>query len=525
MSTRPGRMPIDRYTDIGELTGRVRRALRRSYLPTAGILGLETAYLWFTGRPGAAAFALIAVGTLIALGLWARRGIGLPLLPVIIVQNLFIYGVPIAAGHETITTYPADFVYRAGREVLIFDVALAVAWAGAMQFLRPSPAVSHVLLRFSRAGARGWLRLGFIMIVAATGYYLLQGLDLLGGLTAMLPSGSDSILFALASVVGACGFFLVSMTIGGNQASPVAKAAFWLLLIANAMMSASDFLLSAAAANLITVAIGFFWSRGRLPWRYLALALLALSFLNLGKATMRSRYWGNADTPGPARTFRQLPACYAEWIEVSYRALLENGLAKRESDVAALEPAAHKNQTLLDRVDNLQNLLFVIDAIDTDHLKPLDGKTYSLIPPLLVPRVLWPDKPRSHEGQILLNVHFGRQDLESTLTTYIAWGLLPEAYGNFGAVTGSVGLGIFLGLLFAWVENLTARKLLVSMEGFLCLSLLINLVNSFEMVASVLVTSIFQSFVVILAASLPFVHREVKPGPPPEDLEGDASTA
>lgn len=518
------RTPVDRYTDIGELTGRVRLAIRRALLPTVAVLGIESAYLGIAGRPGAAAFALVAVGTIIALGLWGRRAVGLPLLPVIVVQNLIIYGAPIAAGHETITSYPPDFVLRAGREVLIFDLALALAWLGGMKFFRPSPPISHVLHRFSRAGARGWLRLGFTLIVAATGFYALQGLNLLGALYAMLPGGSDSIVYALLSVISACGFFLVSMTIGGNQASAAAKGAFWLLLIANAMMSASDFLLSAAAANLITVAIGFFWSRGRLPWRYLAIALLSLSFLNLGKATMRARYWGNADTPGAARTFGQLPACYAEWIEVSYHALLENS-STRDKASDAPEVQANKNQTLLDRIDNLQNLLFVIDAIDTDHIKPLDGKTYALIPPLLVPRVLWPDKPRSHEGQILLNVHFGRQDLESTLTTYIAWGLLPEAYGNFGAVTGSLGLGIFLGLLFAWIENLTARKLLVSMEGFLCLSLLINLVNSFEMVASVLVTSIFQSFVVILAASLPFVHREAKPRPPPEDLEGDASTA
>jgi hypothetical protein len=505
---------IDRYTNIGELTEKVRQAVRRSLLPLLAVLAIETAYLGLAGRPGAAAFGLIAAGTWAALALWGREGLGLPLLPIIMVQNLVIYGVPIAAGHQTITSYPADFVLRAGREVLIFDLAIALAWAAGMRFFRPSAPVSHVLHEFSRAGARGWSRLGFAMIIGATAFYVVQGLDLLGGLYALLPGGSDSILYAVVSVASACGFFLVSMTIAGDEASPLAQVLFWLLLAGSAMMSASDFLLSAAAANLITVAIGFFWSRGRVPWGYLAVALLALSFFNLGKATMRARYWGNPDLPAPTRSFGQLPACYEEWIQVSYHALLENDT---ETSRAAAEGPASRNQTLLDRIDNLQNLLFVIDAIDTDHIKPLEGKTYSLIPPLLVPRVLWPDKPRSHEGQILLNVHFGRQDLESTLTTYIAWGLLPEAYGNFGALAGSVGLGVFLGLLFAWIENLTARKLLVSMEGFLCLSLLINLVNSFEMVASVLVTSVFQSFVVILAASLPFVHREAGPRPPSEE--------
>jgi len=66
-----------------------------------------------------------------------------------------------------------------------------------------------------------------------------------------------------------------------------------------------------------------------------------------------------------------------------------------------------------------------------------------------------------------------------------------------------------LGLFFAWVENLSSRKLVVSLEGFLSLNLLMSLMNSFEMVASVLVTSTFQSMVIILAAGLPFVRRTV----------------
>jgi hypothetical protein len=93
--------------------------------------------------------------------------------------------------------------------------------------------------------------------------------------------------------------------------------------------------------------------------------------------------------------------------------------------------------------------------------------------------------------------------------TYIAWGLLPEAYGNFGPIAGSLALGIFLGVAFAWIENLTARKLVVSTEGFLALCLLLSLMNSFEMVASVFVTSTFQSMVIVIAASYPFVHRMV----------------
>jgi hypothetical protein len=252
------------------------------------------------------------------------------------------------------------------------------------------------------------------------------------------------------------------------------------------------------------------------PWRYLVIAMMVLSFLNMGKTTMRERHWGNEYEPTNQNGLVQLSNNFAEWINVSFDALVENNTGGKPGSGANVGTAG-KNQTLLDRIDNLQNLLFVIDAIDTDHVKPLHGATYALIPPLLVPRIFWPDKPRSHEGQVLLNVHFGRQDLNSTFATYIAWGLLPEAYGNFGAVAGSIVLGIFLGFAFAWVENYTARKLVMSTEGFLSLSLLMNIMNSFEMVASVLVTAIFQSFIIIIVASMPFVRRTVIRPPASEE--------
>jgi hypothetical protein len=355
------------------------------------------------------------------------------------------------------------------------------------------------------------------MIGAATGFEVLQGLGLADPLYTLLPTGSDSIIGALISVAGACGFFLVSLVVGGSEASVFEKLSFWILIIANAMISAEDFILAAPAASLITVAIGLFWSNGRIPWRYLTIAMLSLSFLNTGKTSMRARYWESEDAPGRQVTLVQLPEVFAEWAQVSYDAILENK-DDTQSGPDSDTKKANKIQTLLDRIDNLQNMLFVMDAIDTSHIKPLYGKTYSIIPPLLVPRILWPDKPRSHEGQILLNVHFGRQDLESTFTTYIAWGLLPETYGNFGSFTGSPCLGTFLGILFAWIENITVRKLVVSMEGFLSLDMLMNLMNSFEMVASVLVTSTFQSMVIIAAASMPFVHRTVI-SPPTDDAE------
>jgi hypothetical protein len=507
---------LDRHAEIGALSTMARKAVMRLILPSCVVIAFAVLYLTFTGQPGAKALVLIGGGTCLALVIWNSRAIGLPLLPMMAIQSLLIYGMPIVAAHDNIKGYPADFVITAGMEVLVFNVTMAVSWWMCMNVMQPARAVSYALQDFNRAGAAGLTRLGFSMLGAATLFEVLQGLNLLNALYQVLPSGSDSILQTLVAVASACGLFLLSMVIGGNEASPLQRFSFVALLIMNTMIAADGFLLAAPAANLITVAIGLFWGGGKIPWRYLTLALLSLSFLNIGKTTMRDRYWGNEEQPAVNITMDKLPGIFAEWSQASYDAILENN-AEPVKGLAGNSDQTVKNQTLLDRIDNLQNLLFVIDAIDTEHVKPLHGATYALIPPLLVPRVFWPDKPRSHEGQILLNVHFGRQDYDSTLVTYIAWGLLPEAYGNFGPIMGSIVLAVFLGVTFAWVENFSARKLVVSMEGFLCLCLLLSLMNSFEMVASVLVTSTFQSMVVIVAACYPFVSRTAGDKPTHED--------
>jgi hypothetical protein len=509
-------MSLNRFTEIGSMSELVRRAIRRITVPAMALIVVECAFLFLTDRPGATAFALMSMATCVSLGIWMGSACGLPLLPLFLVQNLIIYGLPIVVSHSVLTEYPDSFVLRAGLEVLIMDLAMAFAWRIGMQIFKPSPPVSYALRELNRSGARGWARLGFALALIGTVSQGLAGFGYLDTWFHMLPNGTSSAANALFSVMSTCGVFLVSLAIGANEASAFSRCVFWIVIVANFMVSSSDFILAGSAATLVTIAVGFFWGRGKFPWRYLTIAMLALSFLNTGKTAMRLKYWTAVDgEPGSQFKFADLPSIDFEWVQVSFDAIVN----KAPSLTVGLRNKiviGEKNQTLLDRINNLQNLLFVIDAVETDHVSLLHGATYAVIPPLLVPRVFWPDKPRSHEGQIILNVHFGRQDLNSTYETYIAWGLLPEAYGNFGPIGGSVTLGVFLGILFAWVENLTARKLVISIEGFLSLSALMNIMNSFEMVASVLVTVLFQSFCIIIGASLPFVQRTVmhKDDPP-----------
>lgn len=513
---------LDRYTTMGDLTASVRMVLKRGNAFAIALLAIESAYLAASNSPGATAFALIAAGVAIALLTWTARGIGLPLMPMFVVQHFIAYSLPIMVHHPILERYPADFVLTAGLDVFAFLCAFAFTWRMFMQVLQPAPPRAFALEGVDRHGVQGLKRLGFSLILIATAFLVLQSFGLTAIILNLLPSGAYPVFWAALSATSTCGFFLVSMILSASATPGWQRLAFWSLLTVNCLISASGFLLSAAATTIVSVMIGQFWSTGRISARFIIGVLAALSFLNIGKFTMRERYWHRDSDGGaaaPAQTLANLPAYYLEWSRASYDALVGEGSTSFSArGFADATPDPAEGQTLFERINNLQNLLFVIDATEAGNIPTLNGATYALIPPLLIPRMFWPDKPRTHEGQVRLNTHFGRQDLESTFTTYVAWGLLPEAHGNFGPIGGAITLGFVLGLFCAWMENLTTRKPILSLEGFVAFAVFLGMATSYEMVASVMITSIFQSVIPIAVACLPFVRRMtvIRPEPPPE---------
>ena len=72
-----------------------------------------------------------------------------------------------------------------------------------------------------------------------------------------------------------------------------------------------------------------------------------------------------------------------------------------------------------------------------------------------VPRFIEADKPASQVGMDLLNIRYGLLTAEGTATTAIGWGLVAEAYANFG-LAGVAAIGIFMGILFGYAGRLSA---------------------------------------------------------------------
>ena len=504
---------IDRFTLTSDLAMGARKMVRFAVVPLLILSLLAAGYLLIVGRPGSLAVVLMGVGASLVLFVWKNLGVSVPLTPLIAVQHLVIYAMPIVIGNETVLQYSERLLRQSGLEVLVFFIALAAGWRVGMQFIPPSEPISRALRIITLEGNRGLQRVGYSLILFTTLYYLLQSLDLFSSVMAMLPSGSESMIGTLTSVAALCGFFIIALEVGSGKTSVTNVIAFWFLFAVNCLLTAVGLLLSSTTGFIAAVAIGLFWGSQRVPWIFLVTVLSLLAFFSLGKYEMRARYWENNDDFIPFVALQDIPARYSEWAQTSLETLTRNGTTSVRQEEAA------ETGSVFSRINNLQNLLYVMDETETHGTPLLHGATYSLIPPLLIPRIFWPDKPRTHEGQVMLNVHFGRQDLISSFRSYIAWGLLPEAYGNFGPWMGSVFLGLVLGWLGAWFERYFSNKLVISLEGFIAFTIFLGVAASFEMVASVLVTSLFQGVMVVVIACVPFVHktRARRPAPKPRE--------
>lgn len=503
---------LDRYTRIADFGAVVQNLLRPGVTGFVAFLGLATGLLFYTDNRAWLAFLLMGAGVLAALMIWRSRGIGLPLLPTLAIQHMVAYGTPIVNDHETLAAYPTEYLTAAGWEVCVMLLALSVAWWWGMEMFRPGTSMAHALRILDTQGDAARTRLGVILVLSTTSYQILSSLQLVNVLLEALPTGTSSLLSALVNATTMAGYFLLAMQVGSAECGPGLRILFWVTLATNLILLSSSFLLSTPITMVAAAMIGLFWSSRRIPWGFFVVVAAFFSFLHLGKFEMRDRYWANEEGEVlEATTLAELPARYAEWIDASYR-----NLTGAEKQANLFGPREKETASMLDRVNNLQNLLYAINAVDGQRVPTLDGATYTLIPQLLIPRVLWPEKPRTHEGQVMLNVHFGRQTLSATYKTYVAWGLLPEAYGNFGAWWGGIILGVALGLIFAWLESASVNKPVLSLEGLVTFAVFSSLAISFEMVSTVLVTSIFQTSIVIALAFLPFVERTaIVPAPPP----------
>lgn len=455
------------------------RAIQQPLLQWFGAASLVlVAFVVARSFDQALALAAILAACWTVLVIWDRTaGLELPFLPFFVSFQTILFALPLLTNAAELQNYGGPQLVAAGLSVALWLLCLLLGWwlvQPGWFALRPAPPLPLDSRRLALL-PHGLLAAGLLIdLMLASGIYG----QLLGGQAGALLSPVRTLAAAMELIGGFLGALEYS---SGRLQNGALWWGLWLTIVGQSLFS---LLLSASQAMLLSTIFGLWLGSARRALPITVALLLLLAFLNQGKFVLRDRYWsrGLAMPSNPIELV-------TEWIAAS-----------------TAEQEAGTGQQLTDRLNILQNVLFIQNQLAAG-VPPMDGESYAVIPEVLVPRVLANQKVRSQEGQVLLNLHFGRQATrEQTETTYIAWGFLAEALGNFGDLFGPLIVGTSCGALLRLSANVGRQQLLLTSPGVISLTLLLLWVVSYEFVASTFAAAAFQ-WVVMYSAVIWMVRK------------------
>ena len=458
------------------------QALRGRQLFNTGLVLLAAAELYLAATAnvadplhlyqGLAIFALSFVPGL----LWARSGGSrFPVFEPILLLCANSYAIPLLNGREQLAGYPPEVVTSAGWAVILYQLSAITA---------------YLLTRGQPGRSRFWTeeilsrKLESLIVyglVLSTVYVAISTFTL------WVPPEIESVLRAVFFGIGILCTFIATQRWGRGELTPTDKALIVATLVPQLILQTVGLLLIGSVSLLGIALLGYLSGGKRIPWVTMLGAFALLALLHNGKSQMRNKYWERAD---PVPAFTQLPAYYGEWIGYGLQPPVENSSGERDLSTG---------RKLLERT-SLMHILCLIVNYSPERQPFLMGETYGFVLPQLIPRFFWPDKPPSHAGTYRLAIYYGLQDEDATSSTTIAFGMLAEAYANFGLI-GGILLGVFWGVSLKKLQILSWHSPMFSLAGLLMILLTAWSFNS-EHTMAVWISSLYQALIVVLGVPL-----------------------
>lgn len=395
-------------------------------------------------------YLLVVVTAFLPAILWTWGGSkGIPVLAAMGAMHLIYYALPVAMRNPMVSEYSAWEVWRSEATVSIFLLVATLASA-----TLTSGAESHRRPRWGWSADSQIVR--FAVVGLATG--LAFQVALISGWLSVFGS-SFGVVRAIGFTCSAAGAYALGIARARGRLHGLAWQVAVTALGATVAVSWSGLFLVMGLVFGAAAVFGYAASSRRVPWRAVVPVFIVVFVLHAGKAEMRDRYWEPGIQGGGAHSLREIPGFAAEWIGTGMSALA----------------AGSMGQDVVDRAALLQMLLFVQQRTP-DQVPFLGGATYALLPGMLIPRFLAPEKIASQAAMTLLNVHYGIQTEESAAQTAIGWGPIAEAFANFGYI-GVIGAALFIGLFAAAMTRWSAATSGLSLPTVLAIAAMTNLIN------------------------------------------------
>jgi hypothetical protein len=485
MSDRPpGNLHPDSNQDLDTVTAK--RSGRALYITSIIIGVLICAYYGATASVADPmhlfeGMVILALAMLPGL-LWAKGGgRQLPMFEVLMLTSASTYALPLLSGRESLRLYPSSLVTYAALTVIAFQATAEMTYYSLKILPGRGPIYSREVI------------ISEINRYIGYGLWLTTAYTYVSIYTTWIPYDLNSVLRAVFSGIGLLAVFVQSRRWGLGVIGNHEKMPFIVNLLLQVILKSSTLFLVDAIAMLLIALFGYIAGSRRLPILAMSIALFALGVLHNGKSLMRERYW---DIEGEGRHYQpalsELPGFFSEWVECS-----ANTVPGQSEDL-------HPTSKLLERA-SLLHLLCMVEHVTPEKKPFLDGATYATLYAQFVPRFFWPGKPSGHAATTQMSVYYGLQRVEDTVRTTIGFGMVVEAYVNFG-LPGIVFLGFLLGAAYKFVHGRTKHSPIMSYAGLFTVVLIAWSIQT-EMPLSMWLSSMFQGCVGVLG--VPFLIRHV----------------
>ncbi len=423
---------------------------------------------------------LIIVAAMLPTYLWAVGKVGgLPLFPVCALTTTWTFAMPLVSEHPIVRLFPGWNQLVAALSVTGFLLAGTLAWYLVGRRLTRPPAVCWMM---NEATTVPLFLASLALCLVWTVVYTAGWVE--------LSSGVESLTRAVLTALEALSCFVLAYRLGSRKLRGTAAILFVVLLVSLLVANLPSLLLIVTMSLLAIALLAYAVASKRLPWRVGLAAVCVFSYLHFGKAAMREKYW--IEDERPPITPWQYPGFLADWMQTSYRTIRTQNADPDEREESLLERAS------------LMHWLLYIEASTPGNVPYLSGATYAVIPHLFVPRILDPEKPRSHEATYMIAIHYGIQSREDTEITTIAFGLLNEAFANFG-FWGVGALGIFLGAFYGAVARWARGMPILSLRALFAM-LVASYCFQAEYTSTFYAAALFQSTVVLLLLAAVFMR-------------------
>jgi hypothetical protein len=441
--------------------------------------------------PTIAGAILIGITALYPSYLWCSgKALGMPVFPLFALTYLWTHALPLVSNHPKVITYTPESHLYASITTASFLAIGTFSW---FQFVKSPPAYPKAYRALVEHKGDKF----FLLILGAGIFFSMYSL---GGWFA-LTGGAFTLIRGAILGLTVLAVFVLSYRFGTQELSENTTRLFLIFLVVYMLTSGAGLILRNTIAVFSVSVVAFVFGRNKIPLIIIVIVFVCLSLLHYGKGEMRAKYWFG-DQPNLIQPW-EYPAWYAEWFGYSFNYLQQD----------SSQPEKEEKSSASER-SSVIHMLLLAQQKSPNELPYLYGKTYAILPQLIIPRFLNPNKIRSHEGTHILSVYYGLQTQEGTLRTTIAWGLLAEAYANFGFL-GCTGLGTILGIIYGKATRWSLNTPLLSARSLFNI-LLVSFASQTEWSAGVYVAALVQSSVSLVGITLVFMqtHRLKEFSPP-----------